>query len=172
MDNLAVSISAGCVPGERSRWILWQISLLFAFSHFAMFALGFEGGIWVHVSQSVGPWVACGILVLIGSRMVQESFTPMCQVRPLVFSSLKMQLALAIATSLDALFVGAGLGIAHALFWQTAFALTGCVFLTSLLGFYLGNSLSKKLGRKMELIGGIVLVLLGVKILLEAKGIL
>ncbi|MBQ3666662.1 MAG: manganese efflux pump, partial [Elusimicrobiaceae bacterium] len=56
-------------------------------------------------------------------------------------------------------------------FWQTTIALVLCVFVTSLCGFYLGRYLGYKFGRNMEILGGLVLVFLGVKVLLEGVGI-
>ena len=111
------------------------------------------------------------ILVFIGVRMIKEAFSPEEELSCPIFTSLKTQVALAVATSLDALFVGAGMSLAGAPFWQTQFFLVSCVFITSLCGFYLGGYLGKKFGRNMEIAGGIVLIILGAKVLLEGVGI-
>lgn len=172
MDNLAVTVSAGCSrSSQSSRGLIVQVSLLFALAHFVMFALGFESGTLVHASRTLGAWVACAILVFIGGRMIKNAWCNAGEVACPIFTSLKTQLALAVATSLDALFVGAGLALAGAAFWQTQAFLVGCVFITSLCGFYLGHYLGKKFGRNMEITGGIVLVFLGMKVLLEGIGI-
>ena len=162
MDNLAVTLSAGCTRSRHScmRFIM-QVSLLFAFAHFVMFALGFEGGVLLHAGRLAGAWVACAILVIIGVRMIKESFGPQDGTVCSIFTSLKTQLALAVATSLDALFVGAGMSLISASFWQTQIFLVVCVFVTSLCGFYLGGYLGKKFGRNMEILGGCVLIFLG-----------
>ncbi len=172
MDNLAVTVSAGCSRSTHNcgRLII-QVSVLFALMHFVMFAVGFESGTWVHASRTLGAWIAFAILVFIGLRMIKNAFGPGEEVSCPIFTSLKTQLALAVATSLDALFVGAGLALAGAPFWQTQAALVVCVFLTSLCGFYLGHYLGKKFGRNMEITGGAVLMLLGIKVLLEGIGI-
>lgn len=172
MDNLAVTVSAGCSRSSHSCWrLIVQVSLLFTLAHFMMFALGFEGGVLVHAGRSLGAWIACGILVFIGVRMIKNAFGETGEVACPIFTSLRTQISLALATSLDALFVGAGLALAQAPFWQTQAALTVCVFCTSLCGFYLGHYLGKKFGRNMEIIGGAVLVFLGLKVLLEGIGI-
>ena len=85
--------------------------------------------------------------------------------------SFKTQVALAVATSLDALWAGVGMAFSAAVFWQIVSALVICVFITSLSGFYLGQFLGNTFGRKMEMIGGCVLILFGVKVLLEGIGI-
>lgn len=172
MDNLAVTVSAGCTRSCHScmRLIL-QVSILFALMHFVMFAAGFEGGVLLHAGRKLGAWVACGILVFIGARMIKEAFGPQEESSCAVFTSLKTQLALAVATSLDALFVGAGMSLAGAAFWQTQIFLVFCVFVTSCCGFYLGGYLGRKFGRNMEILGGSVLILLGARVLLEGVGI-
>lgn len=172
MDNLAVTISAGCTRSRHSCMrLIVQVSLLFALMHFVMFAAGFEGGVLLHAGRTAGAWVACVILVFIGGRMMKEAFVPAPETTCPIFTSLKTQLALAVATSLDALFVGAGMSLVKAPFWQTQIFLVLCVFSTSLCGFYLGGYLGKKFGRNMEIAGGAVLMLLGVKVLLEGVGI-
>ena len=172
MDNLAVTLAAGCERNAQGRpRLTLQVSLLFALAHFVMFALGYEGGALVHISRSVGPWVACGILAFIGVHMIKNAFEQHLPSRGEIFTSLHTQVALALATSLDALFVGAGMALAREPFWQTQAALALCVFITSFSGFYVGRCLGKKFGRNVEIAGGSVLVFLGVKILLEGTGI-
>lgn len=172
MDNMAVTLSAGCARCDQTaRRLLWQISALFALAHFVMFSLGYEGGSLVHAGRKAGAWAAFLILLIIGAHMIKDSFADQRQDRPL-FTCLHTQISLAVATSLDALFVGAGIGLSAAPFWQTVLMVTGCVFLTSFGGFYMGRWLGNKFGPKMECIGGGVLIILGVKVLLEGLGIL
>ena len=172
MDNMAVAVSTGCAHHNRlSVRLLWQISALFALAHFVMFSLGFEGGTLVHAGRKAGACVACALLIIIGGRMIQGAFHPAAVTRNL-FVSLKTQVMLAVATSLDALFVGAGMGLTAMPFWQTVLAVTGCVFVTTWGGFYIGHFLSKTFGPKMEIAGGVVLILLGIKVLLDGIGIL
>ena len=173
MDNLAVTIAAGCNRELRNQaHRLWQISLLFALAHFAMFAVGFQGGVLLHIGRMVGPWLACLILAGVGGHMLWQALhrTP-ADCRPHIFDSLKTQVFLALATSVDALLVGAGTAFGTIDFWQTAGILILCVFITSWVGFYLGNHLGHKLGYMMEATGGAVLIFLGVKVLLEGVGI-
>ena len=171
MDNMAATISAGCARGNFSQRMLWQISALFAAAHFVMFSIGFEGGRLVHAGRKAGAWAACIILGIIGIRMIKSGARPQERTCSL-FSSLRTQLALAVATSLDALFVGTGMAFSAAPFWQTSLFITGCVFVTSFGGFYAGHYLGKKFGPVMETAGGCILVLLGIKALLEGIGIL
>ena len=171
MDNLAVTVAAGCgqhLIKDYSRQI-WRISFLFSFAHFVMFFLGFKGGRFLLVGSTIAPWMACGILVCIGLRMIKEAFETQ-KTRP-VFGSVKMQILLALATSLDALLVGTGLAFTPIAFWQTLGALVSCVLITSFCGFYLGHYLGRKFGRNMEIVGGCILIFVGVKVLLEGISI-
>ena len=88
-----------------------------------------------------------------------------------VLHSFKTLLALSVATSLDALLVGIGLAFTEAPFWVTVLTLTACVFVTSWAGFYLGAFLGRKFGKVMEALGGLALILIGLKLLLEGLGI-
>lgn len=172
MDNLAVTVSAGCSQQTKGHSrTLWRVSFLFALAHFVMFAIGFEGGILLHAGKKIAPWLACAILVCIGIRMIKNAFASHGQAQPPLLNSFHTQIMLALATSMDALLVGAGLALATTSFWQTTAVLVVCVFITSLCGFYLGRYLGGKFGRNMEILGGLVLVFLGVKVLLEGVGI-
>ncbi len=172
MDNLAVTVSAGCAkrPAKCTHTIVW-VSALFAVAHFVMFSIGFEGGVLLHAGQTIAPWLACLILMFIGGGMIKEAFEPQEENCPALFNSTKTQVLLAVVTSIDALWAGAGLAFTDASFWQTVLILIGCVFVTSLFGFEMGHLLGRKFGRNMEVLGGSVLIFLGVKVLLEGMGI-
>ncbi len=174
MDNLAVTISVGCTQHLKGhRGTIWQISLLFSLAHLVMFSIGYEGGTLLHAGHVVGAVLSCGFLVWIGARMVHAAWRPKTQPDDCtLLHSFKTQVALAVATSLDALWAGVGMAFSSAVFWQVVSALVACVFITSLSGFYLGQFLGRTFGRKMEIIGGMVLILFGGKVLLEGVGIL
>ena len=168
MDNLAVSLAAGCGAREKiSGKTICQVSAWFACAHFMMFSLGFLGGHeLVRLIGRAGLWVACSILVFIGVHMWVESWEPAKTVQAGALHSFKLRLMLAFATSMDALFVGVGLGLAHVAYWLTVLLMVVCVFLTSIAGFYAGHLLNKRLGPWIERLGGLVLMGLGIKLLL------
>lgn len=168
MDNLAVALAAGCgARNNLNKRIIYVVSAWFALAHFVMFSLGFLGGHeLVRLLGRAGLWIACIILVGIGLQMVRESFHPDKEVATGVLNSHKLRMMLAFATSMDALFVGLGLGLAHAPYWLTVLAMVVCVFITSVIGFYVGNLLNKQVGPWIERLGGCVLIFLGIKLLL------
>ncbi len=167
MDNFAVALAGGCSHSNKlSANVVWQVGLLFALAHFVMFSLGFLGGYellrWI---GEVGTWVASALLIYIGLHMIWQSFADHSTSHK-VLSSLKMQMVLALATSVDALLVGLGLGLKSVSYWLTVLILSGCVFATSICGFYAGHVLGRHFGRIVEIAGGCVLIFLAVKWLL------
>lgn len=174
LDNCAVTVACGCGARSRvpGRYVV-QISVLFALAHFVMFSLGWLLGEGVgRFLGSIGHWLAFGILLYVGAHMVKESFSQETSGTGLrVESSFKVQLWLAVATSLDAWLAGMSLAFMQGRYPATVCALTVSVLLTSSSGFYLGAWLGRTFGKRMEALGGVVLILLGGKWLLEGLGI-
>ena len=173
MDNLAVTVAAGCAARQRipAREEL-TASLGFALAHLVMFSggwgLGAGVGRWV---KQYAPWVAFVILLFIGAHMVWEALEKDSHEKVPTALHGKTLLWLALATSMDAWLVGMGLSFTRAPFALTVICMTGFVFATSWVGFYFGAWLGEKFGRRMEALGGLVLMGLGVKLLLEGLGI-
>lgn len=168
MDNLAVTIAAGASSARiLNKRLIYQIAGLFSIAHFIMFSLGFLGGeSVVPVIGKVAPWCACAALVYIGINMLWQARHAHPQVNHLIFSSFKHKLVLAVATSIDAFLVGTTFAFTHSSFWQMAVLLVICVALTSATGFKIGDVLGKKFGRWAEALGGMILIVLGLKLLL------
>lgn len=173
MDNLAVAVAYGCCAGSKpfSRHLVWKMSGGFTLAH----GLMFSGGWWLGHGLSrwmgrVGYWVAFVILCFLGIRMIREAFAASSSVS-VENESWFTLLGLALATSLDAWLVGFGLCFTDIPMGGMVSVLMGCVWLSSVIGFYVGAWLGQALGKHMEALGGVVLVGLGVKLLLEGLGI-
>lgn len=114
-------------------------------------------------------WIAFGLLAIIGGNMVRESFGEDEEESP-DFGPKKM-LPLAVATSIDALAVGVSFAFLKVDIWKAAPTI-GCVtFAFSFVGILIGAKIGGKSKPIAERIGGVLLILLGVKILLEHLGI-
>lgn len=173
MDCFTVSIVSGVIV---RRWLLGMIlrmALLFGLFQAAMPLIG-----WMatnHFSQqleAIDHWIAFGLLAFIGGKMIKESFDTAEEEKHFNPRSLNTQLVLAIATSIDALAVGISFACTgYREVEQIAYPLLviGIVsFLFSLLGYLLGVRFGKSIAHKLkpELLGGIILIVIGVKILI------
>ena len=112
-------------------------------------------------------WVAFGLLAIVGGNMIREATEEdECPSDPDL--SVKAMLPLAVATSIDALAVGVSLAMAEGSIW-TAVALIGVTTFTL---SAVGGVFGRKFEKKAEIFGGVTLILLGLKILLENLGVL
>lgn len=167
MDAFAVSVCKGLSMKKMDWKKAIIIGLWFGFFQALMPAIGyFLGSKFEHLIVSVDHWVIFGLLSFIGIKMIKESFSissENCNDNV----DFKTMLLLALATSIDAL----GVGITFA-FLDTnlilAISLIGIItWIISVIGVKIGNRFGDKYESKAELTGGIILVLLGIKILLE-----
>ncbi len=112
-------------------------------------------------------WIAFGLLAFIGAKMIYEG-TKKGEEHSIP-KELKLQslLILAVATSIDALMVGLSFAFLQTSIVLPIAAIGAITFGLSLGGFYFGNGLGKVFGHRIEIVGGAVLILIGLKILLE-----
>lgn len=172
MDNFAVTIASGCRGGQIRHKQTFLISLSFAVAHIIMLSAGWWCGRELgRFFDRFDHWIAFAVLVFIGAKMVKESFEEQTGPNLCHALELKTLLALAVATSLDALGVGMALSLTQAPYVLTLCFMTGCVFVTSYSGFFLGAWLGCRFGKVMETLGGLVLCLVGTKVLLSGLGI-
>ena len=179
---IAVALAMDCftvsmVSGVMTRKMFWGRNLRMAFLFgFFQAAMPFIGWIAIHYFQSsveaYDHWIAFGLLLLIGGKMILDAFKEEDEA---TFNPLNLgtQLTLAIATSIDALAVGisfacSGYGTVQSLILPLA--VIGLVsFIFSIAGLLLGVRFGGAVARrfKPEIIGGVILIAIGVKILLE-----
>ena len=174
MDCFAVSIASGIIL-KRTRWRPMLI-MAFAFGLFQAI-MPLIGWMCVktfsHLIESIDHWIAFGILAFLGGRMIWESFKEEECYQLFNPASLKVVLTMAVATSIDALAVGisfAFLGIQDYSDILSPILIIGFVsFVLSLIGLIFGIQCGCGLARKLkaELWGGIILVIIGIKILIE-----
>ena len=166
MDAFAVSIACGTVPGNGNRKTALKAGAFFGGFQAVMPVIGwFIGMALVSVIFTVSHWVASAILLFIGFRMVAESWKCHRDCRPKL--GVPALFTLAIATSIDALAAGLSLSLIGSGVALLAAATGIITFLMSFFGIYCGKKLSRYLGRKMEAVGGIVLMLMGLATLAE-----
>ena len=166
MDAFAVSICKGLSVRKVSLAHALTCGVWFGGFQFLMPTLGyFLGDRFATLLTKFGPWVAFVLLALIGANMVKESFGGDEQLDD--DYSAKAMLPLAIATSIDAFAVGVSFAIISS---AALIGITTC--LLSAIGVKVGALFGDKYRAPAERIGGIVLLLIGVKTLLTGLGVL
>ncbi|MGN0527536.1 MAG: manganese efflux pump MntP family protein [Eubacterium sp.] len=173
MDAFAVSICKGLkMQNKINGGQTALIALFFGGFQALMPVIGwFLGSSFKKYIENFDHWVAFVLLAFIGGKMIYDSFHDDDDNEDKPFS-IKELFLLAIATSIDALAVGITFAIIKTNIW-TAVALIGVTtFVLSAVGVFIGHKFGAKYKNKAELAGGIILVLIGVKILLEHLGII
>lgn len=134
----------------------------------------FLGSLFAQAIEAFDHWIAFVLLGLIGANMLKEAFSKgECESCREADFSFKAMLVMAVATSIDALAVGISLAMAGNVNIWLAVALIGVVtFGLSMAGVKIGNVFGSRYEKKAQLAGGVILILLGTKILLEHLGIL
>lgn len=168
MDALAVSMASGfAITKLRLRYAL-RIAVFFGGFQALMPFLGWlAGSSFSSVVKAFDHWIAFGLLSAIGGKMIYESFVIDSAEKEESEHSLITLLFLAVATSIDALAVGLTYAFLKVNI-VTPVIITGCTtFILSLAGVYAGRKFGKHFEGRIELIGGIILVGIGIKTLIE-----
>ena len=171
MDAFAVSICKGLAMRRASLKEMAIVGIWFGGFQALMPLIGyFLGSAFEKYIVSVDHFIAFGLLLLIGILMIKESCEK-DEEKADASLCFKTMLLMAIATSIDALAVGVSYGILPNINIWVAISSIGIItLLLCMLGVKIGNIFGAKYKSKAELIGGIILILIGVKILLEHLG--
>ena len=168
LDAFAVSVSSGIsIPGfgvkQAARMGLW-----FGAFQFMMPVAGWLLGSSVsQYIETVDHWVAFGLLAVIGGRMAWGSLRGGEEDAAPADLSARRLCLLAIATSIDALAVGVSMAFMNVPVLASAVVIGVVAFVLSLVGGLVGKRLGGLFQRRAELVGGLVLIAIGVKILIE-----
>jgi manganese efflux pump family protein len=168
MDCFAVSICYGFLS-KKLRWkLVLRMALFFGGFQALMPVVGWLLGLTMKdfISQ-IDHWIAFGLLGFIGLKMIVEAIRKKEGAPCIQFDRIMVLLGLALATSIDALIVGLSFAFLHTkiILATTIIGFTSFVF--TLAGIYLGKRYGAVLGKRAEIAGGIVLIGIGIKILIE-----
>ena len=180
MDAFAVSMCQGLSMQKLRFGAALRIALFFGVFQALMPLLGFALGSTFAYLITIGPWIAFGLLLFIGGKMLFDGIKNKQDEPTSEAATIGKLFMLAVATSIDAFAVGVSFSMQEGIVWLSggfsiflAIALIGSItFVLSLIGVWLGNRFGLKYHRAATLLGGIVLVLIGIKILLESYGLL
>ena len=173
MDAFSVSISAGMAVKEPDAGHYFRLSFHFGLFQFLMPVIGYFAGMYIEqYIRNYDHWIAFALLAFIGSRMIYEALSggdeSKFEARD---PSRGMTLVvLSVATSIDALAVGLSLGVLgrEILVPSVIIGLTCALF--SIAGVFIGKKAGALVGRRAEAFGGVMLVLIGLKILSDHMG--
>ena len=167
MDATAVSAARGLAAGRVPTRDAFLLPALFGGFQSGMSALGWLAGRWIGPSiERVEGWVAFGLLALLGTKMIVEALRKHDDEGPPAEDVLTL-LGLAIATSIDAAAAGITLPLLDAP-PAVSLAMIGAVTaLLSAIGLYVGRRAGERFGPRLEALGGVALIGIGIKLPLD-----
>lgn len=190
MDAFAVSVSNGISIRDLKLRHALKIGLYFGVFQALMPLAGwFAGSQFKEYIITIDHWIAFILLAFIGGKMIREAYTDSCEIsgsgdvvsemaitgreevreNPLRMGRL---LVLAVATSIDALAVGISFAFLNISILWTASLIGMITFVICVAGVYIGRKFGCLFQKKAEIIGGLILIFIGLKILMEHMGIL
>lgn len=168
LDSFAVSVCTGLLVNRIRFWQATKIALTLALFQSAMPLLGWLIGIQLEdLVKDYDHWIAFGLLLLIGARMIYESLKPEEERKDFNPFKLTVLIGMALSTSIDALIVGITLAFIEINIYLAVIIIGIVTYVAAMLGMLFGKKAGKWFGKKIEIVGGLILIALGVKILLE-----
>lgn len=168
MDAFAVAISAGIILKKVTFRQFFRLSFHFGLFQFLMPVIGWLAGLSVQkFIQHYDHWIAFVLLAFIGGKMIYESFQKEEEENkndPTKGASLVI---LSIATSIDALAVGFSLALLRISIWFPGIVIGIVAMVMTLLGMFIGKGAGLLFGKRVSVMGGIILLVIGIKILIE-----
>jgi putative Mn2+ efflux pump MntP len=168
MDAFAVSIASGIAIHNLKLKHAVTIAIWFGLFQAIMPVLGWLSGrsVFQYVSH-IDHWVAFGLLLFIGGKMIYEAFKIDDAEKKTNPLELYVLFILSVATSIDAFAVGLVLAVRDVDIVVPVIAIGVITFVTSLIGVYIGDKFGHFCEKKIEVAGGVVLIAIGLKILLQ-----
>jgi putative Mn2+ efflux pump MntP len=171
MDAFAVSVGISLSHETITKRQTLRLASHFGFFQFMMPLIGWYAAqnILVKCIEPFDHWVAFGLLLIIGGKMIYESFRRETKIKNNKADPTKglSLLSLSVATSIDALAVGLSLAALHVAILYPAVVIGLLAFFMTILGVKIGPFLGQLVGKRAELIGGLVLILIGIKTLFD-----
>lgn len=172
MDAFAVSLSKGLASGKYKIKNSIICGIWFGGFQMLMPLIGcFLGEKFASSIQAFDHWIAFILLALIGSNMLKEAFSDDEEEAGASYS-IKAMFPLAVATAIDALAVGITFAFLGVNIWSAVAIIGAITFITSGLGVKIGSIFGEKYAKRAEIAGGILLILMGLKILVEHLGLI
>lgn len=167
-DSFAASLTCGAVKNHIAFGAAMRVAAFMALFQGCFTIIGYFAGSVISTKFSlIDHWIAFGILGFLGLRMIingmkKEDNYPFCDI-----TSLPNILALATGTSVDALAAGVSFAVLSMNIWVAGVVIGIVTFIASMTAIRIGKSVGKKTGSKVEIAGGVILIVIGIRILYE-----
>lgn len=167
MDAMAVSLGIGASQFANGRRQLFRLSFHFGLFQALMPVLGWLGGLSVQsYIADIDHWIAFGLLALVGGRMMRSGFDANGESHNSDPSRGGVLVLLSVAVSIDALAVGLSLAVMRISILYPALVIGLVTGGLSLAGLRLGGRLGQAFGKRMEIVGGAILIGIGLRVLI------
>lgn len=164
MDAFAVSVGIGAQKHKNIATAAWRCGYYFGFFQGAMALIGYFGGHKLfNGAQPYFSWIATGLLLFIGIKMLIESRESHSS--PNSRLTHQVMLTLAIATSIDALAAGVSLPLFSVSYVISCLIIAATSILVSVFGVYIGRKSGLLIGNKAEMLGGLILIAIAIKLI-------
>jgi putative Mn2+ efflux pump MntP len=167
-DTFAVSLSYGVVQNRILFWQAVRLAIVLAIFQAGLMVIGFFlGSFVIDIIKAADHWVALSLLSFLGIRMIVEGLKRKEKAAPRDYTKPLELLTVAVGTSIDAFAVGISFALLEIKIWTSGIIIGAVTFIASMIAIRIGKSAGKRLGQRVEILGGIILVAIGVKIFLE-----
>ncbi len=167
-DSFAVSLTYGVMQNKMFFRHAVRIAIILAFFQAGLTVAGYYLGSIISESvKAIDHWIALGLLAFLGIKMIVEGLKRGEEKEVKDYSKLLVLVTIAISTSIDAFAVGISFAFLDFKIWSSGIIIGVVTFLASMTAIRIGKSAGARLGSKVEIIGGIILIAIGVKIFLE-----
>lgn len=171
MDAFSVSIGKGLSIKKVTLRDMLTVGLWFGGFQALMPVIGYFLGVhFAELVTKVDHWIAFTLLLLIGANMIREAFGEETQLQEPHSFGFRTMLTLAVATSIDALAVGISFAFIQAPLWTSVLTIGLTTAAFSAFGLLIGKEVGSRFHKGAEIFGGVILILIGLKILTEHLG--
>jgi putative Mn2+ efflux pump MntP len=167
-DTFAVSLSYGVVQSKILFSEALRIALILAVFQGGLTVAGyFLGSIISEPLKATDHWVALGLLAFLGTKMIIDGYRRTKNTEIKDYSKTLVLFTIAFGTSIDAFAIGVSFALLDVKIWISGIIIGIVTFLASMTAIRIGKSAGSRLGQKVEIIGGLILITIGLKIFLE-----
>ncbi len=165
-DGAAVAAANGARHKQMKVLKIMEIAVVFALFHFLMPIIGYYLGVgFKNIISGIDHWIAFALLVGLGVKMFVESLGTI-EEKSVDIHDYKILFLLAVATSIDALIVGISFAFLPVHIWTASLVVGLIILIVTFASIFIGKKCGEIWGKKAEILGGLVLIGIGIKILL------